>query len=161
MAYLLDANIFIEADKRYYGLDFCPAFWDWLIDRNAAGAVFSIKHIQEDILKGTDKLAEWVAARGPEFFLEVDAVVAPALSEVSIWASNNHYNRAAKADFLAKSDYYLVAYARCHNHIVVTHEKPENTPRRVKIPNACDGVGVTWASPFDMLRAEGARFILG
>jgi hypothetical protein len=28
MAYVLDANIFIEAKQRYYGLDFCPAFWD-------------------------------------------------------------------------------------------------------------------------------------
>jgi len=25
MAYLLDANVFIEAKNRYYGLDFCPA----------------------------------------------------------------------------------------------------------------------------------------
>ena len=26
--YLLDANVFIEAKNRYYGFDFCPAFWD-------------------------------------------------------------------------------------------------------------------------------------
>mgnify|MGYP006298525777 CR=1 FL=1 len=32
MAYLLDANVFIEAKNRYYGMDFCPAFWDWLLD---------------------------------------------------------------------------------------------------------------------------------
>jgi len=25
MAYLLDANAFIEAKKRWYGFDFCPA----------------------------------------------------------------------------------------------------------------------------------------
>ena len=30
MAYLLDANVFIEAKRRHYGFDFCPAFWDWL-----------------------------------------------------------------------------------------------------------------------------------
>jgi len=27
MAYLLDANVFIQAKNLYYGLDFCPAFW--------------------------------------------------------------------------------------------------------------------------------------
>ncbi len=30
MSYLLDANVFMSANNRHYGLDFCPAFWDWL-----------------------------------------------------------------------------------------------------------------------------------
>ena len=30
MAYLLDTNVFIQANKLHYGLDFCPAFWEWL-----------------------------------------------------------------------------------------------------------------------------------
>ena len=34
MAYLLDANVFIQAKNLYYGFDFCPAFWDWLIASN-------------------------------------------------------------------------------------------------------------------------------
>jgi hypothetical protein len=31
MAYLLDADVFIRAKNLHYGLDFCPAFWDWLM----------------------------------------------------------------------------------------------------------------------------------
>ncbi len=42
MAYLLDANAFIEAKKRWYGFDFCPAYWEWLEAANAAQSVFSI-----------------------------------------------------------------------------------------------------------------------
>ncbi|MEJ7695585.1 MAG: DUF4411 family protein [Candidatus Limnocylindrales bacterium] len=38
MAYLLDANVFIESKKRWYGLDFCPAFWDWLDARRTSRA---------------------------------------------------------------------------------------------------------------------------
>ncbi|HVW88415.1 MAG TPA: DUF4411 family protein [Gaiellaceae bacterium] len=30
MAYLLDANVFIQAKNLHYSFDFCPAFWDWL-----------------------------------------------------------------------------------------------------------------------------------
>ena len=37
MAYLLDANVFIQARKMHYGLDFCPAFWDWLAGPQARG----------------------------------------------------------------------------------------------------------------------------
>jgi hypothetical protein len=36
MAYLLDADVFIAAKNLHYGLDFCPAFWDWLTATNAA-----------------------------------------------------------------------------------------------------------------------------
>ena len=37
MSYLLDADVFIQAKNLHYGLDFCPAFWDWLIATNACG----------------------------------------------------------------------------------------------------------------------------
>ncbi len=42
MAYLLDSNVFIEAKRRYYGFDFCPAFGDWLIEAGNKELVFSI-----------------------------------------------------------------------------------------------------------------------
>ena len=35
MTYLLDANVFIQAKNLHYGLDFCTAFWDWLVASNA------------------------------------------------------------------------------------------------------------------------------
>ena len=38
MAYLLDSNVFIQAKNLHYGLDFCPAFWDWLIARVEPGS---------------------------------------------------------------------------------------------------------------------------
>ena len=43
MAYLLDANVFIQGRKLHYGFDICPGFWDWLDRENAAGNVLSIE----------------------------------------------------------------------------------------------------------------------
>lgn len=43
MAYLLDANVFIQAKNLHYGFDFCPGFWDWLDQAHAAGRVFSVE----------------------------------------------------------------------------------------------------------------------
>ena len=43
MPYLLDANVFIQAKRLHYGMDFCPAFWDWLIAANAKNDVFSMR----------------------------------------------------------------------------------------------------------------------
>lgn len=57
MMYLLDANVFIQAQKLHYGLDFCPAFWDWLVAQNAAGHVFSIQKVGDEIGAGADDLS--------------------------------------------------------------------------------------------------------
>jgi hypothetical protein len=57
MAYLLDANVFIQAKNLHYGLDFCPAFWDWLIEANAANTVFSIEKVGDEVAAGADDRA--------------------------------------------------------------------------------------------------------
>ena len=43
--YLLDANVFIQAKNLHYGFDFCPAFWDWLIQQNQADRVASVEKV--------------------------------------------------------------------------------------------------------------------
>ena len=116
MAYLLDANVFIQAKNLHYGLDFCPAFWDWLIARNAAGLVFNIERVGDEIEAGADDLAKWAADRGPGFFVKPDAAMLPALGSVSAWATGQHYEPAAVNTFLQVADYYLVAQSLAHGH---------------------------------------------
>lgn len=161
MAYLLDANVFIQAKNLHYGLDFCPAFWEWLIESNAAGTVFSIEKVGDEIAAGADALAEWAFARGPGFFLAPDAPVLPALSTVSSWATSQAYEPAAVSTFLQVADFYLVAHAMGHGHTVVTHEIAQASAKKVKIPNVCIGLGVKCMTPYEMLRVERARFVLG
>ncbi len=40
--FVLDTNIFIEAHRRYYGLDLCPGFWEALRYYARRGRVASI-----------------------------------------------------------------------------------------------------------------------
>jgi hypothetical protein len=68
MAYLLDANVFIQAKNLHYGLDFCPAFWDWLIAENVAKKVFSIEKVDDEIRAIADDLSVWASGRGDDFF---------------------------------------------------------------------------------------------
>ncbi|MEI7880376.1 MAG: DUF4411 family protein [bacterium] len=161
MAYLLDANVFIQAKNLHYGLDFCPAFWEWLITTNTAKLVFSIEKVGDEIDAGGDELATWATARGADFFLKPDAAILPALGSVSAWATGQHYEPAAVNTFLQVADYYLVAHALAHGYTVVTHEKAAPLARQIKIPNACIGLGVKCMTPFEMLRHESARFVLG
>ena len=161
MAYLLDANVFIAAKNLHYGLDFCPAFWEWLIAGNAAGGVFSIEKVGDEVQAVADELSEWAEARGDGFFLRPDAAVLPALAAVSNWANSQAYTPAAVSTFLQVADYYLVAQAQAGGHAVVTHEVPSASARKIKIPDACLGLGIKFMTPYEMLRRERARFVLG
>lgn len=160
MNYLLDANIFISANNLHYGLDFCPAFWDWLIDRNRAGRVFSIDKVKDEIEAGDDELAEWAKVRDERFFLKPGAEIFPALGAVTNWVHNNSYTPAAKDAFFQVADYWLIAHALTSRYAVVTHERLADTPNKVKIPNVCVGLDIKVMTPFEMLRHERARFIL-
>jgi hypothetical protein len=160
MAYLLDANVFIQAKNLHYGLDFCPAFWDWLIVRNAEEKVFSIEKVADEIRAGGDELATWASQRGPRFFLQPDALVLPSLQTVSAWANGQQYEQAAVSTFLQVADYYLVAQALTYENTVVTHEIASTSAKRIKIPDACIALGIKCVTPFEMLRIERARFVL-
>ena len=161
MKYLLDSDVFIQAKNLHYGLDFCPAFWEWLIQQNAAGSVFSIEKVGDELDAGGDDLTDWASARGSAFFLKPDEAIVAAFGRVSAWATGQRYEPAAVNTFLQKADFYLDAHALAHGHTVVTHEKAAPSTKIVKIPNACIGLGVKCMTPFEMLRHERARFVLG
>jgi hypothetical protein len=161
MAYLLDADVFIRAKNLHYGFDFCPAFWEWLVLNNAAGKVFSAEKVGDDLQAVADELSDWAAPLGSRFFLRPDASVFPALADVSKWASGHTYEPSAVSTFLQVSDYYLIAQAYAGKHIVVTHEIPSASIRKIKIPDACIGLGIKCMTPYEMLRLERARFVLG
>ena len=79
---------------------------------------------------------------------------------VSTWANGQNYEPAAVNTFLQVADYYLVAHALAHGHVVVTHEIPAASTKRIKIPNACLGVSLKFVTPYELLRQERARFVL-
>jgi hypothetical protein len=95
MPYLLDANVFIQAKRLHYGFDFCPGFWDWLIDANSRDIVFSIERVQDELLAGSEELAEWAEMMGEDFFLPPDEEVIQAFGQVSDWVTKQNCERAA------------------------------------------------------------------
>jgi len=161
MAYLIDTDIFIAAKNLHYGMDFCPAFWDWLIQANAAGKLMSIEAVRDDLVDGEDELAVWAKARDEQFFATPVETDLPALGRVTQWINDHQtYTPAVKQTFLGCSDYFVVSQALAGGHVVITHEKPENSVKRTKIPNVCVALKVKYMTPWQMLRTERARFVL-
>jgi len=161
MSYLLDANVFIQAKNFHYGLDFCPAFWQWLLDGNTSARVFSIDKVADEIAAGADELTDWVTRYADGLFHVTDAAVAAQFGKVSEWVMAQKYEAAAVNHFLQVADFYLIAHALAGNHIVVTHEVAANSTKRIKIPNVCAGLNLRFMTPYQMLRIEKARFVLG
>lgn len=161
MAYLLDANIFIAAKNHHYGFDFCPAFWDWLVVANESGRVFSIESVADEVLWSGDLLSDWARERGGSFFLTPGPSVIPSMSVVTSWAKAEKYTAKAVKRFLRVADFDLVAQAHAEGHSVVTHEVASDSIFKIKVPDACKGLGIKCMTPFEMLRCERARFVLG
>ncbi|MDA8030475.1 MAG: DUF4411 family protein [Pirellulales bacterium] len=163
--YLLDANVFMTASDSHYDFDVCPAFWDWLAVQNTAGKVFSIARVKQELVAKQVRVSRWAQSLGSEFFLDPSEDWQPALDQVATWVRSQNYQRSSVEKFLkmeetSPADYYLIAHALHGGFLVVTHEVRANSPTKIKIPNVCDGVSVKVISPYQMLRAEKARFVL-
>jgi hypothetical protein len=96
--------------------------------------------VGDELKAVADELSQWAADRGPGFFLPPDAAIVPSLGAVSTWANGQNYEPVAINTFLQVADYYLVAHAHAHGHIVVTHEIAAASLKKIKIPNVCIGL---------------------
>jgi len=160
MIYILDANVFIQAKNLYYGMDFCPAFWDWLIEKNKEGIVFSIDKIKNELSVGNDELTEW-AEDNDDLFIKTDTKVVEKFGDISNWVMSQNYEQGAINIFLQAADFYLIAHTMSMDCVLVTHEVSAPSTKKIKIPNVCIGLGLSFMTPYDMLRREKARFVLG
>lgn len=160
MTYLLDSNVFIQAKNLYYGFDFAPGFWSWLNMAFEQSQIHSITAVRNELVQGNDELGAWARAR-KDFFQEIDAPTTRYFTELSTWVYNNNFTQVAHDSFTAShADFLLVTYARAHNLTLVTHETFSRGVNRVKIPNACQALGVEYTNTFDMLRQSQVRLVL-
>lgn len=146
--FLVDSNVLIDAKNRYYAFGIAPGFWAWLEGAHAAGEVGSIEAVRKELVDGNDELAEWAKTNG-SFFQPIDQDATSHFPALTAWAVARSYTQAALANFTGDfADYQLVAHARAHNHILVTHERSNlASRRRVMIPDACAAIGATWRGP--------------
>lgn len=156
--FILDANVFITASRRYYAFDLVPPFWSALIEHANVGHIVSVDRVRDEISRGNDDLSVWADGDFHHAFQSTnDTEVLARYAEIVAWSQNqNQYNSAAKAEFARaeNADPWLVAYAAVHGGIVVTHEVIDpNVRRKIPIPNVCNAYGVECTDTYDMLRS--------
>lgn len=158
--YVLDANVFIEAARRYYAFDLVPRFWTSLEQLARDGRVRSVDRVGQELERGRDRLAAWASGEFAHAFAPTDEPsVLQELRNVMAWVSGQaQFTDAAKEQFARGADGWLVAYARANGSVIVTQEQVSaEVRRRVPIPNVCGAFGVRYVDTFEMLRELGMR----
>ncbi|CAN8140837.1 conserved hypothetical protein [uncultured Thiomicrorhabdus sp.] len=161
MRYLLDSNTYIQAKNQYYGMDICPAYWEWLDQQFELGELGSIDMIGRELKDGNDELAEWAKERPGHFVANDDEATQQVFSEIVTSVMAGDYNAGNRDNFLAKADPWIIAKAKSIGATVVSHEALL-TPgtKKVKIPNICQEFEVRCISTFQLLRELRAKFVL-
>jgi len=154
-SYLLDANVFIEAARRYYAFDLVPTFWEILVDLANNGRIQSIDRVRDELMRGKDDLAQWVSGHFSDAFASTDdEEVIQSYREIIAWVTDqDQYQESAKKLFAEGADGWLVAYAHCKGLTLVTHEVLNDTIKsKLPIPNVCQAFNVSFLDTFRMLR---------
>jgi hypothetical protein len=154
--YLLDADTFIRAKREHYAFDFCPGFWEALLQGYEQGRICSVKPIQDELLRGKDALADWVKNTVPDEFFESveDGAVENTYAKIIEWVEGStQYSRAAKLKFVNAADPWLIAVAAVKGYILVTYEvSSPDSKSLIKIPDVAKQFNVKCIPPYVMLR---------
>jgi hypothetical protein len=160
--FVLDANVFIEAHRRYYAFDICPGYWAVLTSHHGGGGrIGSIDRVRDELLGQTDALSQWAQQLPASFFVGTgDPSVTVWFGRIIAWVqAQSQFFLAAKEGFAAGADGWLIAYAKARGLVIATNEAVNPAiKRRVPIPDVCNAFGVDYIDTFDMLRALGASF---
>ena len=146
--FCLDTDVLIDASN-LYPKDVLTRFWQTLEERGAEGRVFSPKEVLEELLRveDEDEAAQW-ARQHKAFFRPPEESVQQAVKEVL-----KRFPHLVPVDASTPfADPWVVGEAMAGNAAVVTKERFTLPPKRPRIPNVCQEMGVCCIRLLDVLR---------
>jgi predicted nucleic acid-binding protein len=162
MLYCLDANVYIEAHRRYYAFDIAPGFWEGLLRLAERQAICSSWLVHEEIAESDDELAHWASVNKDILFVQPDEATQDIYREIADLVERL-YEPQHVQKFLSGADPWVVALAKVHNMIVVTMEVRKREQGqgqmgkiagKIQIPNVCERISVKCVDTFTLLRNE-------
>ncbi|MER9104101.1 DUF4411 family protein [Mesorhizobium sp. M0848] len=153
--YLLDASVLITAKNSYYAFDRVPEFWEWLLYWAERGAIKMPVEIVEEIIGGSDDLAQWLGDKENKTVLCLDEEV--DVGRVQEVLAMGYATDLTDSEVIKIGrDPFLIAYALFApdmRSVVTTEVSKPNTQRaNRRIPDVCDQMRVTWGNSFNLVR---------
>ncbi len=163
--YVVDTNFFIQAHRATYPLDVASGFWNKVKQLASEGKIISIDKVKHEIYQNDDALKDWCLTNLPQDFFKPTDGIMNAYAKVAIWTSSksNFYKESAIEEFLAadEADAFLIAFALndLTQYIIVTQEISQSGRRnKIKIPDPCIEIGISFVNVIDMFRQLGETF---
>lgn len=155
--YCLDANVLIQAWQKYYSPKICPNYWD-LLDYLGANIVFMPEMVYDEIVRTDDDLSKWLkTSKIP--IKKIDEQVTKCLKDIYS-ADPNHKFLVDNTKARSFADPWVIAHALRENAVVVTKEEKVTAlnSTKIKIPNVCDKMNVSWINDFQLIEELGIKF---
>ena len=139
-----------------------PGFWEWLDLQMDGGSVGSIGPIAQELVTGSDELADWARERTHRVLSVDDDATQNAFADIANYVMTHPtFAEPYRTTFLDGADPWLIAKAAATGSRVVTHEsKVAADSTKVKVPNVCEAFGVSCLDAYDLLDTLGARLVL-
>ena len=160
--YIIDANIFIDAGKKFYPNDIFPSFWERLSEPQLLDRTYMIRSVYNELIKGNDEVSFWVDHHMRDKLVEDvnDAVVLKKWAEIIQFVSSSDSYKKQAARTWSKhtvADPWLIAVASINDWTIVTNEQsgnphPGGQSARAKIPDVCNHFKVHYINHLDWLR---------
>lgn len=164
MIYFLDTSSILQA-RNFYPGEIFAGLWEWLEVKSKNGEVASVEAVLGEIHDAD--ILDWLDKARFRFHPE-SREHRRHWKRVQAWLKGSGYNLSSLLLFADVADAKLVAHAGAVGGTVVTEEKQNPVPQKnqatrlpkIKIPNACDGLGIGCTNLLGMLKAENVRFEL-
>jgi len=162
--YVADADFFIQAHRATYPLDVATSFWQKIQQFSEKGILISIDKVKDEIYRNNDTLKKWIDENLAVSFFD-HTPLPNNYKRVIQWAvsKSNYYLKKAIDEFSDSgiSDAFLVAFCLQNpsQHILVTQEVSQsNRISKIKIPDACLALNISYKNTIEMFRDLGATF---
>lgn len=156
--YCLDANVLIQAWQKYYSPKICPDYWGLLDYLGTQNIVFIPEMVYDEIVRTDDDLSKWLkSSKIP--IKKIDEQVTKCLKDIYS-ADPNHKFLVDNTKARSLADPWVIAHALRENAVVVTKEEKVTTlnSMKIKIPNVCDKMNVSWINDFQLVEELGIKF---
>jgi hypothetical protein len=155
--YIVDANILIQAYRKYYPMDVFCGFWDKVKHLADSNSIISIDKVKDEVWLNKDALTRWCRNQlSDDFFVKSSAFIGEYAHVIKTVSGLGKYTPNAMSEFADETvaDAFLIATAlsSTNNYVLVSEEVPTNSIKKVKIPDVCNLFGVRCINTVDMLR---------
>lgn len=165
--FLIDSDTFMTPYRQYYAFDLVPTYWDKLSSCANTGRIVLLDMVMEEIDKGKDDLADWVAKQTKfEICNHVTPEIVGKYQEVLQYVQNcGLYKEQALQTWAPENiaDPWIIAAALANDYTIITTEVPsgglskKNKNKSAKIPDVARAFGVKTNNLFYMMRQLGIK----